>query len=220
MNPTAAASAPAAETGSSIAARLAELRELAASDPAAAQETAWAWVQELGRRRATDHLSELYKLGDPPTGLDGPTEGILVVPLIQGAFDRVLSTVTGGWMPWLGKSFDAAENRGYNRLAASARWPAKLLWPFYGTSDDGDARHAFDFETAIEPGKADPEVQVLKIDYGPVESNPRLVIRQIRDELVELVPDTYLGKILWRSGVDTEATYANIGYFALKQPAG
>jgi hypothetical protein len=221
VNPTAAATAPgaAAATGPSIAARLAELRELATSDPAAAQQTAWAWIQELGRRRATEHLSELYKLGDPPTGLDGPTEGILVVPLIQGVFDRLLSTVTGGWMPWLGKTFDAAENRGYNRLAPSARWPAKLLWPLYGTSDDGDARHAFDFETAIEPGKADPEVQVLKIDYGPVETNPRLVIRQIRDELVELLPDTYLGKILWRSGEGSEATYANIGYFALRQPA-
>jgi hypothetical protein len=79
------------------------------------------------------------------------------------------------------------------------------------------ARAAFDFETAIEPGKADPDVEVLKIDYGPVESNPRFIIRQIRDELVELVPDTYLGKILWRSG---EEGYTCIGYFALRQPAG
>ena len=81
------------------------------------------------------------------------------------------------------------------------------------------ARAAFDFETAIEPGKADPDVQVLKIDYGPVESNPGLVIRQIRDELVELVPDTYLGKILWRSGEGVEESYSCIGYFALRQPA-
>ena len=220
MNPTAAAPDVATKPGSPIAERLGELRELAASDPAVAQETAWAWVRELGRRRAERELGELYKLGNPPIDLDGPTEGILVVPLIQGQLDLVLTTVTGGWMPWLGKSFDASANRGYNRLAPSARWPAKLLWPLYGTSDDGDARHAFDFVTAIEPGKADPEVQVLKIDYGPVESNPRLVIRQIRDELVELVPDTYLGKILWRSGDGAEATYANIGYFALRQPAG
>ncbi len=221
MNPTSTASASgtATETSSPIAARLAELRELAGSDPVIAQATAWAWIQELGRRRAADELGELYKLGNPPTGLDGPTEGILVVPLIQGAVDRFATTLTGAWMPWLGKSFDSAANRGYNRLAPSARWPAKLLWPLYGTGDDGDARHAFDFETAIEPGKADPEVQVLKIDYGPVDSNPRLVIRQIRDELVELVPDTYLGKILWRAGDGADETFTNIGYFALKQPA-
>ena len=170
--------------------------------------------------RAAPRARDACRLGDPPRDLDGPTEGILVVPLIQGAFDRFATTLTGGWMPWLGKSFDAAAQRGYNRLAPSARWPAKVLWPFYSTTDDEDARHAFDFETAIEPGKADPEVQVLKIDYGPVESNPRLVIRQIRDELVELVPDTYLGKILWRSGEGDDVSYANIGYFALRQAAG
>ncbi len=142
------------------------------------------------------------------------------MPLIQGLVDRFATTVTGGWMPWMGKSFDSAAGSGYNRLAPSARWPAKLIWPLYQTTADENARAAFDFETAIEPGKADPDVQVLKIDYGPVESNPRLLIRQIRDELVQIVPNTYLGKILWRSGDGEKATYSCIGYFALRQPAG
>jgi hypothetical protein len=222
VNPTATATsngAAATDVESPIAARLDDLREMAADDAVGAQIATWAWLQELGKRRQQDELGELYRLGNPPRELDGPTEGILVLPLIQGVFDRFVTTVTGAWMPWLGKSFDAGANRGYNRLASSARWPAKLLWPRYGTSDDGDARAAFEFETAIEPGKADPDVQVLKIDYGPVESNPGLVIRQIRDELVELVPDTYLGKILWRSGEDVEESFSCIGYFALRQPA-
>jgi hypothetical protein len=222
VNTTATATsngAAATATESPIAARLDDLREMAADDAVGAQIATWAWIQELGKRRQVEQLDELYKLGNPPRELDGPTEGILVVPRIQGAFDRFVSTVTGAWMPWLGKSFDSTANRGYNRLASSARWPAKLLWPRYGTTDDGDARAAFEFETAIEPGKADPDVQVLKIDYGPVESNPGLVIRQIRDELVELVPDTYLGKILWRSGEGAEESFSCIGYFALRQPA-
>jgi hypothetical protein len=210
---------PASATTSPIEARLTELRELAAADPPGAQVAVWAWIKDLGSHKAEDQLSELYKLGTPPRGLDGPTEGILVTPLIQGAVDRVLGTITGAWMPWLGKAFDAEAGRGYNRLAPSARWPAKLLWPTYGTKEEPGARAAFDFETAIEPGKADPDVQVLKIDYGPVESNPRLIIRSIRDELVELVPDTYLGKILWRSDDDGEERYSCIGYFALRQPA-
>jgi hypothetical protein len=210
---------PASATTSPIEARLTELRELAAADPPGAQVAVWAWIKELGSHKAEDQLGELYKLGTPPRGLDGPTEGILVTPLIQGAVDRVLGTITGAWMPWLGKAFDAEASRGYNRLAPSARWPAKLLWPTYGTKEEPGARAAFDFETAIEPGKADPDVQVLKIDYGPVESNPRLIIRSIRDELVELVPDTYLGKILWRSDDDGEERYSCIGYFALRQPA-
>ena len=208
-------SATATQPSTPIATRVAELRELATTDAPAAQKATWAWFKELGRRRDEEKLAELYALGEPPRDLDGATEGILVLPLIQGTVDRAASLLTRGWMPWLGKSFDAAANRGYNRLASSARWPAKLLWPLYSTTDDEDARHAFDFETAIEPGKADPDVQVLKIDYGPVESNPRLVIRRIRDELVQIVPDTYLGKILWRSG----DRYACIGYFALRQPA-
>jgi hypothetical protein len=222
VNSTATATsngAAATEVESPIAARLDDLREMAADDAVGAQIATWAWIQELGKRRQVEQLDELYKLGNPPRTLDGPTEGILVVPLIQGVFDRFLNTVTGAWMPWLGKSFDSNANRGYNRLAPSARWPAKLLWPRYGTTDDGDARAAFEFETAIEPGKADPDVQVLKIDYGPVESNPGRVIRQIRDELVELVPDTYLGKILWRSGEGAEESFSCIGYFALRQPA-
>jgi hypothetical protein len=222
LEPTATASTEteAAPARSAIETRLSELRQLATSDPRGAQNAVWAWIKELGDRRAKDELGELYKLGTAPQGLDGPTEGILVTPFIQGVVDRALTTITGAWMPWLGKSFDAPANRGYNRLASSARWPAKLLWPSYGTKEDEGARAAFHFETAVEPGKADPDVRVLKIDYGPVESNPRLVIRSIRDELVELVPDTYLGKILWRSDDEGEEKYSCIGYFALKQPAG
>ena len=116
-------------------------------------------------------------------------------------------------MPWLGKRFDAAAGRGDNVLRSSARLPSKLLWPLYSMGDaDGDTA-AFDFETAVEPGKVDPDRQVLKIDYSVVERNPRFTIRPIRDELVEIVPGANLGKILLRSrGGD----HRLIGYFALK----
>jgi hypothetical protein len=149
-------------------------------------------------------------------GLDGPTEGILVLPMISRFVDAPIRPITRGWMPWLGKSFDSAKSHGYNRLAGSARWPSKLIWPRYSTRDDPGARAAFDFETAVEPGRMEPAVDVLKIDYEPVQENPDLVIRKIRDELVEIAPDTYLGRILWAHG---EGRYSLIGYFALKQPA-
>jgi len=55
----------------------------------------------------------------------------------------------------------------------------------------------------------------MVIDYANVESNPRLVIRSIRDELVELVPGVYLGKILFNTGADR---FSKIGYFALRTP--
>jgi hypothetical protein len=55
---------------------------------------------------------------------------------------------------------------------------------------------------------------VLVIDYEPVQSNPDFIIRKIRDELVEIVPGTHLGRILYK----TKSGYDNIGYFALKTP--
>lgn len=202
--------------GGPIAARLADLRQLATSDPAAAQRETWSWIQELGAAKAESELDQLFRLGTPPQGLDGPTEGILVTLTIQPAADLVLHGITRAWMPWQGKSFDAANSRGFNRLTPSTRWVAKLLWPTYSTREDPSGRAAFDFETAVEPSRSDAPIEAMKIDYAPVETNPRLVIRSIRDELVELMPDTYLGKILWRS--DSEP-YPCIGYFALRQPA-
>jgi hypothetical protein len=202
----------------SIPERVADLRDRAESDPLSARDEAWAWFERLGvvaasdREAASEQLAELFGCGVPAASIDGPTEGILVTPLIQPRVDGVLRTLTGRWMPWLGKSFHAGESRGENRLANSARWPAKLFWPLYGTREGAGERLAFDFETRVERGAVEPTVDVLVIDYAPVESNPRLLIRSIRDELVEIAPGANLGRILYRRGDG----YANIGYFALR----
>jgi hypothetical protein len=202
-----------------VAARVAELRTLAETDLTAARRQAWAWIEKLGERAAVDRagaeaeLDELFALGRPPKGLDGATEGILVAPLIQPTVDRVARALTRFWMPWQGKSFDASGQRGDNRLTGETRWVAKLLWPLYGTREgEGGERLAFDFETRVEPGMLDPGTDVLVIDYAPVDSNPGLVIKSIRDELVEIVPGANLGKILYRRG----GGYSNIGFFALR----
>jgi hypothetical protein len=172
--------------------------------------------EELGERRDREALDEIFALGGAPKGLDGPTDGILVVPLIQGVLDRGLTLISRGWMPWDGKRFDASNNRGDNLLAGSARWPAKLIWPRYGTRAVPGGRAAFEFETRIEPAKHDPDTDVLVIDYEPVERNPDHLIRSIRDELVEVAGGAYLGKILYRSGEDS---YRNLGFFALRPAA-
>lgn len=207
---------PGARDGRGAAAeRVSKLRKLAKKEPDEAREEAWRWFRELGRRRAETELNQVFALGKAPRDLDGPTDGILVVPLIQGALDRGLSLITRAWMPWSGKRFDSARGRGDNILAGSARWPAKLIWPRYGTKSIEGGRAAFDFETRIEPGKHDPHTEVLVIDYAPVEKNPDLLIRRIRDELVEVVPGANLGKILYRKG---EEGYTNLGFFALRPP--
>ncbi len=61
----------------------------------------------------------------------------------------------------------------------------KLLWPLYKMTDHTDGKLAFDFETYVEAGKEDPDVNVMVIDYAEIEKNPKLVIRKIRDELVD-----------------------------------
>ena len=58
------------------------------------------------------------------------------------------------------------------------------------------------------------------IDYAPVGVQPAVMIRSIRDELVEVVPGTHLGKMLWRRGPYEAANYHPLAFFALKTPTG
>jgi hypothetical protein len=207
---------------SEVADRVAELREQAAADPLQARDETWRWFGQLGEQAGRDAepaaaaLAELFALGDPPAGIEGRTEGILVAPTISPPVDRLLRGISGAWMPWLGKRFDADAQRGDNVLTQSARWPAKLFWPLYGTRPLGDDRSAFDFETRVEPSEDDRSVEVLVIDYVVVDSNPGFLIKRIRDELVEIVPGANLGKVLWRHG---DGSYSLIAYFALRSPA-
>jgi hypothetical protein len=204
--------------------RVARLRALAETDPAAAQAATWAWFVEAGTRIGTDRdsalgeLGELFRTGTPSVGIDGPTQGTLVGFTLHPVFDKALAAITALWLPWAGKQFHSEEQRGDNLLLGSARWPSKLLWPLYRTREAGDKRVAFDFETRVEPGAVDPDRDVLVIDYAPVASNPALIIRSIRDELVEISPGTHLGKMLWRQGSGDDARYTLLAYFALKTP--
>jgi hypothetical protein len=212
----------AAPADSPTAARVQELRELAATETSAAREEAWSWFRELGALASDDRiageaeLDALFRTGNVPKGLDGPTDGILVAPLIQPQADFVLRALTRAWMPWQGKRFDQAAQRGDNLLAPSARWAAKALWPRYSTTDAPGGRAAFEFVTHVEAGKVDPDVPVLVIDYELVDENPSFIIKRIRDELVEIVPGANLGKILYRTGNG----YTNIGFFALRTDRG
>ena len=201
--------------------RVATLREIAATDPLAAQDAAWAWFERLGEATKRDRdegsalLADLFACGQPSAGIDGPKQGTLVA-WVHRLPATIAEPITSRWLPWQGKTFHAANAGGENRLLTSARWPAKLLWPRYGTRPGEDGRIAFDFETRVERGAVDPDVDVLVIDYAPVESNPGLIIKSIRDELVEIADGVHLGRMLWRHG---DGRYTNLAYFALRDPA-
>jgi hypothetical protein len=185
-----------------VAERVAKVRELAREDAQAAREQAWSWIGELSDRARADRggaleeLQALFLCGRPAKGISGQTEGMLVTWTMHPLADKLVGLITDAWMPWLGKRFDPDTRTGINTLTGSARWPAKLLWPLYSTREAPLGRSAFGFNTYVEAGRLDPSVDVLVIDYAAVESNPRLLIRSIRDELVEIVPGANLGKML------------------------
>jgi hypothetical protein len=215
---------------STVESRLAELRTLAQKNPDVAAELAWTWINELSARAVKDpkganaELNELFRAGTPPQGLDGPTQGILVNTRFGRGLDMFLRLFTTLWIPWQGKRFDDAAKHGDNLFLKSARGLAKVLFPRYSPRDFGDKLAAFDFEIKTEPGKQDPDVQVMVIAYSEIMENPRLIIRSIRDELVELVPGTYLGKVLWIIGKE-KAVFRSLegwplmGFFALRKRA-
>lgn len=203
-----------------VAGKLEWLRDSIKAHPEGAADSTWAWIDELSKRAGSDatqadsDLNELFRLGTAPTDLHGPTEGMLVMTTTNPKFDAVVRTITALWMPWQGKRFDNAASTGDNRLTKSTGLVGKLLWPLYSMTDHTDGKLAFDFKTYVEPGKEDPDVDVMVIDYADIEKNPKLIIRSVRDELVELVPGVYLGKILFK----TDSGYNKIGYFALRTP--
>ncbi len=202
-----------------VSTRVAELRERALESPVEARDKAWSWFREVGDRIPNDReaalreLGKLFAAGKPATGIDGETEGMLVGWSVNPVFDRVVGSVTNSWLPWAGKRFASGEGKGDNILVRSAKWPAKLLWPLYATKSHGERLTAFDFVTRVERGVLDPEVEVLVIDYASVPDNPRLVIKQIRDELVEVVPGANLGKMIFEGPGDRHTLAA---YFALR----
>jgi hypothetical protein len=209
----------AAAARTAVERRVERLRALARTDPAVAQDDAWAWFVDAGHRLRRDRagalaeLAELFAAGDASRDVDGQTDGALVTFTVHPALDRVMAAVTALWMPWLGKRFDAVGRRGTNLLARSARWPAKLLWPAYAMRDVAEGLLAFDFTTRVEAGAVEPCPDVLVIDYAAVPSNPALLIRSIRDELVEIVPGAHLGRMLWSHG---GGRHSLLAYFALR----
>lgn len=205
---------------------LAMLRELAITDPSAAAREAWALIDRLRERANHDRdgaaraLNALFALGTTPAGLDGPTEGMLIATTTTPALDAAAAALTKNWMPWRGKSFNAEEGTGANRMTGSSSIVGKLLWPLYSMQSGADGKSAFTFETYTEGGKEDPDVAVMVIDYESISANPMLLIRSIRDELVELVPGAYLGKVFLRIPAlpGQEPSFSRIGFFALRTP--
>jgi hypothetical protein len=200
---------------------VAAVQEIADSDPERAKQLAWNQIRLAGVRarsrpnEARESLNRMFRLGVPPDPpIDGPTNGILVTPVLPRLAEVPFRGLSEAWMPWVGKRFDAQASTGDNLLLPSARTPARGLWPSYRMESVGDGRlSAFKFRTYASPGTLDQDRQTMKIDYDSDE-NPDRLIRNILDELVQVVPGAYLGKVLLRRR--RSAPWRLVGYFALQ----
>jgi hypothetical protein len=116
-------------------------------------------------------------------------------------------------MPWLGKTFNSAQQSGDNIFMQDSYLLARFFNPFYHdfVADGAETYRGFAFRTYLAPGLADPDRMVLKIDYN-LDSNPSLTIRRVLDELVQLDEHLYLGKahVHWWSG-----GWQMVAYFSL-----
>jgi hypothetical protein len=156
----------------------------------------------LGRDRPAGlaALDRLFRQGAPPSPTpNGRFRGSLLALDIAPGLTWFAQAITARWLPWQGKIFDANEQSGANIFTRDSLRLAHIYWPGYTAyADDGPTTYrAFRFCTALAPGLADPDRQVLKIDYDLPE-NPAASIRRVLDELVQIDDDLFLGKAHWR----------------------
>ncbi|CAN5258738.1 hypothetical protein BH10ACI1_BH10ACI1_35230 [soil metagenome] len=117
-------------------------------------------------------------------------------------------------VPWLGKSFECEKNSGFNIFTQTGAKLLKMMTPFYKlfAADTDGHTHAYYFKTFAGKGLKDKNLQVIKLDYNSTE-NP-LLIQVILDEIVEIAPEEFLGKVHLKV---FPRFYATIGYFGLKK---
>lgn len=159
-------------------------------------------------------LEDLFCGGEPPNPpLDGTTRGQLIALEIAPGVTPALSWLTSVWLPWKGKTFDAAAAGGDNIFSAGSKAAARIFNPGYRNYvDAGFNRYrAFAFRTYLAPARENDAHQVLKLDYDLPE-NPRFTIRRVLDELVQIDRELFLGKahVRWWTG-----RWQRVAYFSL-----
>jgi hypothetical protein len=112
-------------------------------------------------------------------------------PPLNGSYKG--NAFTGMGESWLGKQFDAGQNSGINNFRAQ----------------NGTTEQRYSFTTSLAPGLRNKTQEVLRLNYD-VSGNP-LWLRFIRDEVVEIEPGHYIGKIHLKLGF----IVITIGYFRL-----
>jgi len=154
------------------------------------------------RQAGLAQLNKLFAQGTAPSpALDGRYQGALLTTSVNPVLDGLTKTLFGWWMPWKGKTLNPAQQSGDNIFTNDGLWLAKIVFAGYQgyVVDEPGRSRALTFRTYLGEGKDDPGLQVLKIDYD-LDVNPKFVVRDVLDELVQMSNGYYLGKALlhWR----------------------
>jgi hypothetical protein len=152
------------------------------------------WLKR-DRPAGLEILGAIFRLGSVPAP-DGRFNGELVAISTGLLSDPFFEWLTRLYLPWLGKTFDAASGTGDNVFVDNAWSKATgvLGWPEYRVRSDDppDTVRVFPFRSYEAPGIEDPDIKVLRIDYSAAP-NPLPVRRQV-DEIVALPGGYLLGK--------------------------
>lgn len=140
--------------------------------------------------------------------------GVLPVTAPDGFYRGSAYLLGDRPVPWLGKSFERDNDLGFNTFTPKGAKLLKLMTPLYDrfrVNSDGNT-DAYYFKTSTGPGFKDREIETFKLDYDSPE-NPFL-IRIILDEIVEIGPGSFLGKVHLKV---FPGYYATIGFFGLQK---
>lgn len=157
------------------------------------------FAQELlssDRKRALAMLNVIFRTGRlPGPNLDGFYAGEFLALDIAPGLTQLFELLGEIWMPWKGKTFNAAQEAGDNVITRNSRFLFRLFLPFYNyyVKSGPKTYRAFPFRTYSGAGRVDPDRQVLKLDYN-LKINPRQNVRRVLDELVQIEDGLYLGK--------------------------
>jgi hypothetical protein len=168
----------------------------------------------VNRAQGVAALDDLFRAGTAPDPhLSGRHAGKLIALAIAPGLTQFFQWLANRWMPWRGKTFDPAQQRGENIFTKDSYPLARLFNPLYRgfISDGPNTYRGFAFRTYTAPGLFDTDRAVLKIDYN-LDENPALTVRRVLDELVRLDEDLYLGKahVRWWWGA-----WQTVAYFSL-----
>jgi hypothetical protein len=155
-------------------------------------------ARRMGSARAESlaTLNGIFALGHAPDpALDGPYQGTGITSTLWAPLDALSRVLAHLWLPWKGKRLMATTQRGDNMFPAGDLWLGRLAWPGYHGYQPyrPGLVTGFTFHTYTGPGVCDPGVSTLKLDYA-LPSNPRLLIRSVLDEVVQLSGGYYFGK--------------------------